>query len=257
GALTIKIKQTALAAIADAFRLDVLDENGNIVYSAVTENSLVGDVAGLPILGLIGNDTLTATIEGLPPGKYSVVVRNDQSALDQIVQDLTLADLGENGVVLGPDNQDLILDAVESALGGGILGATAKTALKVVLEVSGGLGVGELVGIITNVLQPLDALDLLDGVLDAVSEALLSNTLTLLQATDITTQLTEVTFGDNEIRGNVIEGENGAGADTPSVGTTVTKVTFDGQDYFPDENTEEITVFGQYGTLVMSANGKY
>src|SRR5690606_12539436 len=136
-------------------------------------------------------------------------------------------------------------------------GATAKTALKVVLEVSGGLGAGELGGIITNVLQPLDALDLLDGVLDAVAEALLSNTLTLLQATGITTQLTEVTFGDNEIRGNVIEGENGAGADTPSVGTTVTKVTFDGQDYFPDENTEEITVFGQYGTLVMSANGKY
>src|SRR5690606_15925567 len=112
GNLTVTVQQTALLAVGDAFRLDLVDENGVIVYSAVTQNSLLGDVAGLPLLGVVGNDGLTATIEGLAPGTYSVIVRNDQGTVDQLIDGLTLADLGENGVVLGQDNQDLILDTV-------------------------------------------------------------------------------------------------------------------------------------------------
>src|SRR5690606_13008442 len=46
GDLQIEVSQTALVGVADAFRLEVIDAEGNVVYAAVTENSLVGDVAG-------------------------------------------------------------------------------------------------------------------------------------------------------------------------------------------------------------------
>jgi len=84
--LAISISQTSLLAVADAYRVDVLDEAGNIVYSAVTQNSqLVGDVAGLGILGITGDDTLTTTIPDLPAGTYRVVVSNDASALTNLL----------------------------------------------------------------------------------------------------------------------------------------------------------------------------
>ncbi len=65
GTLSIQIKQTALVSVANAFRLDVIDVTGKVVYSAVTSNSLLGNVAGLPVLGLLGNDTCTCELMDL------------------------------------------------------------------------------------------------------------------------------------------------------------------------------------------------
>ncbi len=49
------------------------------------------------------------------------MVRSDSSQLNQLVQGLTIAHLGANGMVLGADNQVLIVNAVKSVLGGGAI----------------------------------------------------------------------------------------------------------------------------------------
>src|SRR5690606_33303097 len=78
GEILIEVSQTALVAVADAFVVEVLDALGNVVFTAATPDSpLVGDVAGLPVLGVTGDDTLVVTAAGLAPGSYTVVVRND------------------------------------------------------------------------------------------------------------------------------------------------------------------------------------
>ena len=142
GVLNIEISQTALAAVADAFRLDVVDANGNVVYSAVTQNSLVGDVLGLNVLGVTGDNTLTATVRGLQPGTYRVVVRNDESTLTDLLDSdnsggVSLQELGNSGVILGPENQTLVLNTVSNALGP-VLGPTVTTLLSPVLTTLNG-----------------------------------------------------------------------------------------------------------------------
>ncbi len=61
--------RSALVAVGDAYRLDVIDADGNIVYRRATATSpLVGQVVGLQVLGLTGDNTLTATVTGLAAG---------------------------------------------------------------------------------------------------------------------------------------------------------------------------------------------
>ncbi|UNW10253.1 BapA prefix-like domain-containing protein [Acinetobacter indicus] len=150
--LAISISQTSLLAVADAYRVDVLDENGNIVYSAVTQDSeLVGDVAGLGILGITGDNTLTATVSDLPAGTYRVVVSNDAGALTNLLDTdgggISLQELGDAGVLLGADNQQVVLDAVNNALGGGAIAAlVTEVILPPVLTLVNGLPVDELRG---------------------------------------------------------------------------------------------------------------
>ena len=266
GTLKVTVQQTSLLAVADAFRLDLLDAEGNIVYSAVTENSLLGDVAGLPILGIVGNDRLTATIENLAPGTYYVVVRNDESELEELVDSLTLADLGDNGVVLGEDNQDLILNTIYNALTGteNILGlpiplqdplGTLRNTLEEILDAAAGLGVGVLVNNISSLLDTEGLVGFADELLDLVADELLSNLLTVWQDTTITTQLTEITFTNNSAEGNVIKDDNGSGVDTPINGTTVSQVIFEGEAYVPIAGV--ITINAEYGVLVMNTDGTY
>ena len=237
GSLKIEISQTALIAVADAFRLDVIDSSGNIVYSAVTQNSLLGDVAGLPILGLTGDNTLTATIDGLLPGSYSVVVRNDSSTLTNLLDadggGVSLQDLGDAGVIIGANNQTVILTALSNALGP-VLGPLAVDLLTPILGTLNGLGVDQLVNPIVNVLSAVGFTGLADTIISDVAQALLSNTLTLLQTTTITTTLTETDFAVESASGNVITN------DVPNQGDFVTAIqNSDGiQQSVPSTNTD-------------------
>ncbi len=119
-------------------------------------------------------------------GAHVVVVRNDESALAELLDTdgggISLEELGDAGVVLGPDNQDIVLDAVEEALG--VLGGPARTLLEPLLGTTGSLS--GVVDLLSDVLTTLGATELLDTVVDAVADSLLSNTLTLLQSTSIT-----------------------------------------------------------------------
>ena len=132
--------------MASAFAIDVVDADGKVVFTAITpDSSLVGDVATLPILGVTGSDTLTTTVTGLEPGEYTVVVRNDQSAVSGLLTGLSLQQLGDNGVILGQDNQDLVLDAVDTALVSNPLSGAVRDILELTLKGLNGLGVDKLV----------------------------------------------------------------------------------------------------------------
>lgn len=277
GTVDIEVSQTALVTVADAINIEIYDSNGDRVYVGTNngDTPLVGNAVGLEFLGLTGNDTLTATVSGLEPGEYRIVVRNDESALEDLVNELTLADLGEAGVVLGPDNQDAVLDAVESALNGSILGplgsvlgTTVRGVLEGVLDLTTDIGVGELVNIITGnaVINGLLG-GAVDPLLDAIADALLSNTLTLLETTNITATLTEFDYADDTaITGNVIDPDGGIegedGEDTVTSTTTLTAITSNNVSESVPTSTEVggvevFTIVGQYGVLVIDETGEY
>ena len=126
GDVRITVSQSALIAVADAFYVEVLDAQGNSVYVATASNDpLIGDAAGLRVLGATGDNSLVATIPGLAPGDYTIVVRKGESALGTLLDadgnGVSLSELGQGGVVLGADNQALVLNAVETTLNGELL----------------------------------------------------------------------------------------------------------------------------------------
>ncbi|MER2163962.1 MAG: Ig-like domain-containing protein, partial [Psychrobacter alimentarius] len=273
GTVNISVQQTALVAVADAVNIEVYNAAGERVYVGTNDgnNPLVGDVIGLEVLGLTGNDTLTATVSGLEPGDYTIVVRNDRSALETLVNDLTLAELGDAGVVLGPDNQDIIFDAIQAALDpllGGTVVGLLEPILTPLLSAPEGLGLEELA-------ETLGGLDLglglgltatqIDQILDNVVAPLLSNTLTLLETTDITATVTEFDYADDTIiTGNVIDPEplvtGELGEDTVTPNTILTGIEGStGSEAVSDvvDGVTEFTIQGLYGVLVIGSNGNY
>ena len=276
GEVVVEINQNALVAVADAYIVEIIDANGNVVATAMSaDNPLVGDVAGLNILGVTGDNTLVAKFSGLPEGDYTVVVRNDESVLESLFDAdgngaISLTELGQAGVVLGEENQDAVLTAVENALNGsnsGVLGALGLGSvvrnfiLEPLLSTVDGLGAGDLVSTLTNGLNTLGLTSLLDTVLDAVAEALLSNTLTLLQQTDITSTLTEYAFeGSTSASGNVIQGaNNGDGNDSIAQGGVVTQVTHANGNTVTalGSGAEGVTIKGNFGDLTIFEDGSY
>src|SRR5690606_6949884 len=137
------------------------------------------------------DNTLVANVTGLAPGDYTIVVRKGESAIGELLDadgnGISLEELGEGGVVLGAENQGLVLDAVETALNGEILpglglplGTIVRNILEPLLDTTTALGAGELVDVLTEALDNLGLTGFVDEVLGAVAEALLSNTLTLI-----------------------------------------------------------------------------
>uniref|UniRef100_UPI003325B6C0 Ig-like domain-containing protein n=1 Tax=Psychrobacter sp. TB55-MNA-CIBAN-0194 TaxID=3140445 RepID=UPI003325B6C0 len=270
GTVSIEVSQTALVAVADAVNIEVYNSNGDRVYVGTTGgNPLVGDVIGLELLGLTGNDTLTAVVSGLEPGDYTVVVRKSESALTTLVQDVELAELGDSGIILGPDNQEAVLNTVETSLNTDSpgLGTTVKGILSAALLVTNELGVDALVTLLqeNTVLNTLLG-GVVDPVLDAVAVALLSNTLTLLETTDVTATLTEYDFDSSiAITGNVIDPDGlvtgESGEDTVTVNTKLTDISSDNTVSEPTsqlvDGVNVFTIQGQYGVLVIDENGDY
>ena len=276
GEVVVEVSQTALVAVADAYRVDIIDADGNVVATAMTpDNPLIGDVAGVNLIGVTGDDTLVAKFSGLPAGDYTVVVRNDESALETLFdQDndgsVTLTELGDGGVVLGEENQDVVLTAVEDALNGtnasvlsglGLGTVVRNFILEPALGAADTIGAGDLVSTITNGLNALGLGLLADSVLDAVAAALLSNTLTLLQSTDVTSTLTEYAFeGSTTTSGNVIDAANsGDVADSIAEGGVVTQVTHSNGESVTVLGTglSGITIEGDYGDLTIFEDGSY
>ena len=267
GDVVITVEQTALLAVADAVNVEVYNSNGELVYVGTTgDNPLIGDALGVDLLGLTGNDTLVATVSGLEPDTYSIVVRNDESALEALVRDLTLAELGDAGVVIGADNQDAIFAALDTALGN-TLGGLVEGLLSPVIDIAGFISIEDAVDLING--NNLLLLGRADDVVDALGEALLSNTVTLLESTDVTATLTAFQYAEGtEITGNVIDPDatatDEAGEDIAPDGTLITEVTVTNPDGSESLATTgdaggvtQFTIAGQYGTLVILANGDY
>jgi len=276
GEVVVEVSQTALVAVADAYRIDIVDADGNVVASAMTpDNPLIGDVAGVNLIGVTGDDTLVVKFSGLPAGDYTVVVRNDESALGTLFdQDsdgsITLTELGDGGVVLGEENQEVVLTAVEDALNGteasilnglGLGTVLRNLILEPALSTADTIGAGDLVSTITTGLNLLGLGAFVDAVLDEVAAALLSNTVTLLQSTDITSTLTEYAFeGSTTTSGNVIDAANtGDVADSIAEGGVVTQVTHTNGESVTVLGTglSGITIEGDYGNLTIFEDGSY
>ena len=276
GEVVVEVSQTALVAVADSYRIDIVDSDGNVVATAMTpDNPLIGDVAGVNLIGVTGDDTLVAKFSGLPAGDYTVVVRNDESALETLFDQnsdgsITLTELGDGGVVLGEENQEVVLTAVEDTLNGtnasilnglGLGTVVRNFILEPALGAADSVGAGDLVSTITNGLNALGLGLLADSVLDTVAAALLSNTLTLLQSTDITSTLTEYQFeGSTTTSGNVIDAANtGDVADSIAEGGVVTQVTHTNGESVTVLGTglSGVTIEGDYGDLTIFEDGSY
>ncbi|MGA5988977.1 hypothetical protein ACPB4A_25290, partial [Escherichia coli] len=112
------------------------------------------------------------------------MVRNDESTLTDLRDSdnsggVSLQELGDSGVILGPENQTLVLNTVSNALGP-VLGPTVTTLLSPVLTTLNGLPVDEIINPLVTILNNVGATGLLNTVLSSLADALLSNTLTLL-----------------------------------------------------------------------------
>ncbi len=270
GDIMVNVSQSALIAVADAFNVELYDASGNLVAVATTtgDNPLLGDIAGVRILGLTGDNSLTANFTGLAPGDYTVVVRKGNSALGTLLDanndGISLQELGQGGVVLGPENQALLLDAVETSLNGQVLslGTTVRGILEIALDTTTTIGAGDLVAIISNSLNAIGLSAYLDNVLSTVAQTLLSNTLTLIQDTSATVVLTEHTFtdGGTPISGSVIDPDQDTtgepGEDSVIPGTQVTQVEFsDGTIVQLVDGSA--TIEGAYGSLTINSDGSY
>ena len=267
GTVNIEVKQTALLQVADAISLEIYDNNNQLLYIAANENNpLLGNVLGLEVLGLTNNaGSLTATISGLEPGDYKIVVRKDESLLTELVNDLTLAELGQEGVLLGPDNQAAVLNAVEDALGplGGLTFSVLRPILTPLLAAPGGLGIDGLITTLGGFLSEAQ----IDAVLDDLVAPLLSNTLTLLKTTDVTATLTEYSFAnDTVVTGNVIDPDpsatNESGEDTINPITTLDMIASSNNSNSVPTATElngvdALFIDGEYGVLIINENGDY
>uniref|UniRef100_UPI0024E0FD14 beta strand repeat-containing protein n=1 Tax=Comamonas halotolerans TaxID=3041496 RepID=UPI0024E0FD14 len=268
GDVVIEVSQDALLSVADAFNIEIYDETGTRIYVATAGNNpLVGDALGLDILGVTGDGTVTASVTGLAPGDYTIVVRKGESALGTLLDadgnGVSLEELGEGGVVLGAENQALVLTAVETALNGPSspsgLGTVVRGLLEGVLGLTTEIGAGELVDVLTSGLDRLGLTSSLDTVLGAVADALLNNTLTLIQSTSVTVKVTENGFANagEPVQGNVIDpdtttqGESGEDSAIP--GSTVTEV----ENSNGDSVAAGQSITGLYGTLVIAADGSY
>ncbi|NOH59111.1 Ig-like domain repeat protein, partial [Alteromonas sp. 07-89-2] len=277
GEVFVEVQQIALAAVADAYAVQIYDENGQLVYQGGTANSELVDIGGLETFNISNDETVSFSLTGLDAGTYYVVVRNDESKLEELLDgdgsgDVSLVELGNAGVVLGPNNQEAVLDLVESTLnddllGLGILGDSVGTltrnALEAALTDTPIIGAGGIAAILVDKLTaPLDLLGvtgLLDAVIGVVATSLLSNTVSVLENTDITTTLTEYTYtGDLVAQGNLIDGDiSGVGADTILDGAQVTLVTNASGDSVAVPATGTVTIQGNYGVLEIAADGTY
>ena len=276
GEVVVEVSQKALLAVADAYIVEVIDADGNVVAFAVTpDNSLAGDVAAINLVGVTGDDTLVATFSGLAAGDYTIVVRNDESKLENLFDtdndnSITLSELGNEGVVLGENNQDAVLDALETSLNGteasvlnglGLGSVVRNFILEPALAASDFIGAGDLVHTINNGLNGLGLTTFANDVLDALAAALLSNTLTLLQRTDVTSTLTEYAFeGSTSTSGNVIDANHsGDVSDSIAQGGVVTEVTPTNGSTVTvlGTGTGGVTIEGDYGDLTIFEDGSY
>ncbi|ELA7570966.1 VCBS domain-containing protein [Vibrio alginolyticus] len=263
GEVAIEVSQKSLVAVADAYKVEVYNSNNELVYASVSANSQLADVGGLDVFNVTGDETVSFTVDGLAAGDYTVVVRNDESKLEELLDsdgngDVNLTELGNAGVVLGPDNQDSVLNTVEGTLGV-VLGPPVRGILESALDTTTEIGAGELVDVLTLGLDGLGLTGSLDIVLSAVADALLSNTLTVLQGTDITTTVTEYIYnGETEAQGNVITGNsNGEGADAVIAGSLITEVESSTGESLTVNASGVTTIEGQFGTLDIESDGSY
>ncbi|MGQ1657467.1 Ig-like domain-containing protein [Acinetobacter baumannii] len=265
GDVVIQVSQDNLIAVASGFSVlvEYLDGANWVQYTTATTTNggLIADALGLGVLGIVDDGkTIAVHLTGVPEGQYRVVVQNDSSAIGDLLDDLTLAQLGDQGILLGADNQDAVLDAVETALNGQVLtlGTLVRNVLEPLLNIANAAGetlaVTDIVAAIVKIPLVGSLLGGVDTVLDYIADALVDNLLSVLEFTNVTINGSETYYTTPQVSGNVFD-DNGSGADDRgnSDAALVTKV--DGVDV-PTDGTDAV-IKGLYGTLYINKDGVY
>ncbi|MFX9499657.1 Ig-like domain-containing protein [Acinetobacter baumannii] len=265
GDVVIQVSQDNLIAVASGFSVlvEYFDGANWVQYTTATTTNggLIADALGLGVLGIVDDGkTIAVHLTGVPEGQYRVVVQNDSSAIGDLLDDLTLAQLGDQGILLGADNQDVVLDAVETALNGQVLnlGTLVRNVLEPLLNIANAAGetlaVTDIVAAIVKIPLVGSLLGGVDTVLDYIADALVDNLLSVLEFTNVTINGSETYYTTPQVSGNVFD-DNGSGADDRgnSDAALVTKV--DGVDV-PTDGTDAV-IKGLYGTLYINKDGVY
>ncbi|SSV63086.1 putative hemagglutinin/hemolysin-like protein [Acinetobacter baumannii] len=265
GDVIIQVSQDNLIAVASGFSVlvEYFDGANWVQYTTATTTNggLIADALGLGVLGIVDDGkTIAVHLTGVPEGQYRVVVQNDSSAIGDLLDDLTLAQLGDQGILLGADNQDAVLDAVETALNGQVLnlGTLVRNVLEPLLNIANAAGetlaVTDIVAAIVKIPLVGSLLGGVDTVLDYIADALVDNLLSVLEFTNVTINGSETYYTTPQVSGNVFD-DNGSGADDRgnSDAALVTKV--DGVDV-PTDGTDAV-IKGLYGTLYINKDGVY
>ena len=265
GDVVIQVSQDNLIAVASGFSVlvEYFDGTSWVQYTTATTTNggLIADALGLGVLGIVNDGkTVAVHLTGVPEGQYRVVVQNDSSAIGDLLDNLTLAQLGDQGVLLGADNQDAVLDAVEDALNGQVsnLGTAVRNVLEPLLTAANAAGetlaVTDIVAAIVQIPLVGSLLGGVDAVLDLIADALVDNLLTVLEFTNVTINGSETYYTTPESSGNVFA-DNGSGADDRGDSNSAFVTRVDGVDV-PNDGTDAV-IKGLYGTLYINKDGVY
>lgn len=206
-------------------------------------------------MGAVDNDNYVVTFNGLSEGQYRVVPYKSDSELTKAIEDIGLGALGD-GALLGKDNQKVVLDLVSEALG-----ANSPSTQGLIDILEGVLtGVNILttpVSLLLNTLLNLplikDVVGLVDLIVDKVVAQLVSNTLSLLNQTQLTAEFTSYFYENAVSSGNVLA--NDFDQDLTKLSLLDVSNAFGEVQTFAADET--VSLLGKHGVLIISQDGSY
>uniref|UniRef100_UPI0031CDC583 Ig-like domain-containing protein n=1 Tax=Acinetobacter sp. TaxID=472 RepID=UPI0031CDC583 len=262
GDVVITVSHDDLVAVAGGINVLIVDAHTNQIIEIATSNSgLVADALGLSVLGVVNDgNTVAVHLKDLPEGDYRVVVQAN-SALGDLVRGLNLTALSSDGAVLGQSNQTLIVDALNTALGGGVVanlitGGVLNPLLSTVNGLTLDLGVQQVLNGLVGV--PLLAgvvLPTANSLLSTISTYLVDNLATVLSSTNVTINGTQSHYTTSQVTGNVISDADPQ-ADVLGLINAGTIVAVNGVAISQTDGSTT-SIVGQYGTLIIDKNGAY
>jgi VCBS repeat-containing protein len=254
-----------IGAYCDALNLEIRVNDINIGALAGGQTLL----AGVPKVGSLHpiGDNLVAGTAMLPAGDYTVLLRrawsSDGSRIDANGDGLSVAELGEAGIVLNLKNSVRVLDEVETALGP-ILGQTVRRVLEMPLNTATAVEGRQLEALVTTALENFGLAGSRQTVLDAIAKALMEDVCAEFCETPITVTTRGHAYLPETIHGNVFDEQSGSlqemerGGETCTImpGVAVTHVW--SKAGAPVEVTDGVAqIAGDHGTLTIKADGSY
>ncbi|WP_244783128.1 BapA/Bap/LapF family large adhesin [Acinetobacter sp. F-1] len=264
GQIRAEFTNLSLLTVAKAYGIqlqkqDPITKQWELVMSAPLNGSgVIASLGTQHALGAVDNDNYVVTFNGLSEGQYRVVPYKSDSELTKAIEDIGLGALGD-GALLGKDNQKVVLDLVSEALG------EDSPSTQGLIEILEGVltGVNILttpVSLLLNTLLNLplikDVVGLVDLIVDKVVAQLVSNTLSLLNQTQLTAEFTSYFYENSVSVGNVLANDFDQDLTKLSL-LDVTNAFGDVQTFAADQTEQSISLVGKHGVLIISQDGSY
>ena len=265
GQVSVKLTDMSFLTVAKSYgvALQRLDADGkwqNYMSAPVNKTGVIASLGTQYALGSIDNDGNTViSFNGLPPGEYRVSTYIVPSELTQFLKNFELENIGGEGTLLGQENQQFLIDAVNR-----ILGSESPSAKQLVSYVN------ELLKVVNKVTLPIsyildkiadlpiinEILKVLDFLIDTVVSRVVTNTLELFRNIHADVSYSESSYQSDVASGNVLHNDfNNA---LNSVVTSVAKLINNHVDQeFVIDASGVAYIQGQYGWLTLFSDGNY